>query len=65
MLDLVPHFEGREIRNAADWADRIDPDLRQFFRQHAQSRRPLVLRMDAHLTICFVAGRAIDTRGST
>lgn len=63
VLDLVPHFEGRQIRNAADWADKIDPDLRQFFRQHVHNRRPLVLRMDAHLTICFVAGRAIDTRG--
>jgi hypothetical protein len=63
ILDLAPLFEGRLIRDPVHWQDKVEPYLDYFFRQHVSLRRPLTLQIDAHLTVGFAAGRAIDTRG--
>ncbi|MCP4659181.1 MAG: SAVED domain-containing protein [bacterium] len=63
VLDLVPFFEGRPIREPEDWEDKVLPYLHSFLRQHVRTRRSLILRLDAHLTVSFAAGRLIDTRG--
>jgi hypothetical protein len=63
VLNLVPLFDGRTIKNPADWSDKVVPYMDHFFRQHVSTRRPLVLRFDAHLTVSFTAGWLIDTRG--
>ena len=63
VLELLPFFEGRPIRDPADWSDQVVPYIDSFLRQHVHTARPLVLRFDAHLTISFAAGWLIDTRG--
>ncbi|MCP4655366.1 MAG: CHAT domain-containing protein [bacterium] len=63
VLDLVPFFEGRPIRDPEDWEDKVLPYLDSFLRQHVRTRRSLILRLDTHLTVSFAAGRLIDTRG--
>lgn len=63
VLDLEPLYDGRTIRHSNDWQDKVLPFLDHFFRQHAHTRRPLILRFDAHLSVSFAAGWLIDTRG--
>lgn len=63
VLDLVPFFDGRTIREPDDWRDKVVPFLDHFLCKHVRTRRPLALRIDAHLTVSFAAGYLIDTRG--
>ena len=64
LLDLAPHFDGRDIRDESMWEKRIGPALDRFLRQHVHPAVPIELRQDVHLSIAFAAGRVFDTRGS-
>lgn len=63
LLDLAPHFRGRQILDPDDWNDEIEPYIVHFLRQNATTQRPVTLRMDAHLSAIFAAGRVVNTRG--
>jgi hypothetical protein len=47
-LNLVPHFDGRYIRDAADWEGRVLPELREFILRAARANEHLRLVLDAH-----------------
>lgn len=56
LLDLPEYFDGRFIRNPADWQGKIFPELREFLAKHIDPRRPVLLDLAAHASIAFAAG---------
>jgi SMODS-associated and fused to various effectors sensor domain len=63
VLDLVPEFDERFIRDTAAWRTELLPRLREFLIHAAQSGGDrLRLAMDAHTTLAFVAGTVLDTK---
>lgn len=62
MLNLVPYFDGRYIRNEADWQGRILPDLREFVLAAARSSEHLRLVLDAHVSLAFATGALLNVK---
>ena len=62
MLNLVPYFDGRYIRNEADWQDRIFPALREFVLEAARSSDHLRLVLDAHVSLAFAVGAILNVK---
>ncbi len=62
MLNLVPYFEGRYIRNETDWQRRILPKLRDFVFQEARSSDHLRLVLDAHVSLAFAVGTLLNVK---
>jgi hypothetical protein len=62
MLNLVPYFEGRYMRNEADWQDRILPALRAFVLKAARSSDHLQLVVDAHASLAFALGTLLNVK---
>jgi SMODS-associated and fused to various effectors sensor domain len=61
-LNLVPHFDGRYIRDKADWAARVLPELRAFIVAAAQANDQLRLVIDAHVSLAFSVGALLDVK---
>jgi hypothetical protein len=61
-LNLVPHFDGRYIRDEADWAARVLPELRAFIVAAAQANDHLRLVIDAHVSLAFGVGALLDVK---
>jgi hypothetical protein len=61
-LNLVPHFDGRYIRDPADWTGRVLPELRAFVVAAAQANDHLRLVIDAHLSLAFGVGALLDVK---
>ena len=61
-LNLVPHFDGRYIRDEADWAARVLPELRTFIVAAAQANDHLRLVIDAHVSLAFGVGALLDVK---
>lgn len=62
VLDFVPLFNERFIRDRAWWQERIFPDLSAFLQEWVDLRRPLVLDMAAHCSIAFAAGWLLEPK---
>jgi len=62
MLNLVPYFDGRYIRNPADWEHRILPDIRAFITSAANSADLLRLILDAHASLAFAIGSILNVK---
>ena len=62
VLDLVPVFAERYIRDEADWEAEIYPRLRTFLRRVAGENIRLRLALDAHATLAFAAGTVLNTK---
>ncbi len=62
MRNLVPYFDGRYIRNPADWQDRILPDLRAFVLEAARSNDHLQLILDVHTSLAFAVGALLNVK---
>jgi hypothetical protein len=61
-LNLVPHFDGRYIRDEADWAARVLPELRAFIVAAAQANDHLRLVIDTHVSLAFGVGALLDVK---
>lgn len=62
VLDFVPEFDERYIRDEAEWANTLYPLLKKFLLQAArESERPR-LALDAHTTLAFTAGSVLNTK---
>jgi hypothetical protein len=61
-LNLVPHFDGRYIRDDADWAARVLPELRAFIVEAARANDHLRLVIDAHVSLAFGVGALLDVK---
>ncbi len=62
MLNLVPYFDGRYIRNDTDWQERILPELRNFVLDSARSTDSLRLILDAHVSLAFAVGAILNVK---
>jgi len=62
MLNLVPYFDGRYIRNETDWQQRLLPELRDFVLKAARSAEHLRLILDAHVSLAFAVGMILNVK---
>ena len=62
MLDLVRYFDGRYVRQEADWQKRVAPELRSFLVSAAQGRDTLRVVLDAHVSVAFAAGTVLNVK---
>ena len=62
VLDLVPVFDERHIRNDADWEAKLYPELQAFLRSAAREQPRLRLALDAHTTLAFAAGSVLSIK---
>ena len=62
VLDLVPVFDERHIRNDADWEAKLYPELKAFLESAAQVQPRLRLALDAHTTLAFAAGSVLNIK---
>ena len=62
MLNLVPYFDERYIRNEADWREHAYPNLRDFLRDAASTTDSLCLVLDTHVSLAFAAGAVVNVK---
>lgn len=62
VLDFVPQFDERYIRDEAEWTKSLYPALRTFLLQAAQESDRPRLALDAHATLAFAAGSVLNTK---
>lgn len=61
-LNLVPHFEGRYLRDEKSWNDTLYPELKEFVLSHARKHDTLRLVLDAHISLAFAIGSILDVK---
>lgn len=61
-LNLVPHFDGRYIRNEADWQGTLAPELRTFLVDAAKTTDHIRLALDAHVSLAFGVGAVLNVK---
>ena len=62
VLDLVPSFAERYIRDDADWESELYPKLQAFLEMAAQEHSRLRLALDTHTTLAFAAGSVLNIK---
>lgn len=62
MLDLVPVFDGRYVRDSADWSNELLPRLRDFVVQTARSISHIRVIVDAHVSLAFATGSVLNVK---
>ena len=62
MLDLVPWFDERYIRDESDWERVLYPNLQTFLHAAAADPPCLRLALDAHVTLAFAAGSILNIK---
>ena len=62
VLDLIPHFDERAIREQTDWATTLYPKLKDFLQTAARDNQHVRLVLDAHITLAFAAGSVLNIK---
>lgn len=62
ILNLVPHFDGRYIRDPEDWDRRVHPELRRFVLDAAQTGDQLRVILDTHVSLAFAVGALLNVK---
>ena len=62
VLDLVPYFDGRRIREPSLWNADVAPQVVQFLETHTKLGKAYRLRVDAHTSVAVLSGYALDTK---
>lgn len=62
VLDLIPHFDERAIRDQTEWARTLYPELKNFLQAAASDNQHLRLILDAHITLAFAAGSVLNIK---
>jgi hypothetical protein len=62
LLDLLPYFDNRQIRNNTLWKNNIVPSLQNFLNKHIRDKRHRILYLDTHTSIAFTVGYILDTK---
>jgi hypothetical protein len=61
-LNLVPSFEGRFLKDGADWNADIYPALKAFVIGEAQKSDRIRLVLDVHVSLAFAVGALLDVK---
>jgi hypothetical protein len=61
-LNLVPHFDGRFIRDAQAWNDTLFPELRDFVLAAARANDSLRVILDTHVSLAFGVGAILNVK---
>lgn len=62
ILNLVPHFMGRFIRDEAAWNTTIFPELEAFVLKAARENDHLRVILDAHVSLAFGVGAILNVK---
>lgn len=62
MLDLLPWFEGRNIRFPEQWQTEIYPQVTSFLQETLQAHQHCHLHLHTHSSIAFAAGYCLDPK---
>ena len=62
VLDLIPHFDERTIRDQTEWATTLYPKLKNFLQGAAKDNQHLRLILDSHITLAFAAGSVLNIK---
>lgn len=62
VLDLIPHFDERAIRDQTEWATTLYPKLKSFLQVAARDNQYLRLILDAHITLAFATGSVLNIK---
>lgn len=62
ILNLVPSFDGRYIRDEKNWQAQLLPSLRDFLLEEARATDALRLIVDAHVSLAFAAGAVLNVK---
>lgn len=62
VLDLTPQFDQRFLKDTRDWTEHLMPQIKAFLVDHAKGEHNLRIVLDAHLSLSFAAGAAIDLK---
>lgn len=62
VLNFVPEFDERYIRDETEWTKTLYPALKAFLLQAAQDSERPRLALDAHTTLAFAAGSVLNTK---
>lgn len=62
VLDLVPEFDERAIRNTAAWRDTLVPRIKEFLLRVPASDGRVRIAIEVHATLAFAAGVVLDTK---
>jgi hypothetical protein len=61
-LNLVPHFDGRFIRDEQAWNSTLFPALREFILAAARENDHLCLVLDTHVSLAFGIGAILNVK---
>lgn len=61
-INLVPHFDGRYIRDPAAWKAEVYPELRQFIIDAARGQDEIRLVLDIHVSLAFGVGAILNAK---
>ncbi|MFV2073225.1 MAG: SAVED domain-containing protein, partial [Thermoanaerobaculales bacterium] len=62
VLNLVPYFDGRYIRDPEDWRRSVHPDLREFVLDAARASDRLRVILDTHVSLAFAVGALLNVK---
>lgn len=62
VLDLIPQFDERAIRDQVDWTTTLYPKLKRFLQAAATDNQQLRLILDVHITLAFAAGSVLNIK---
>lgn len=62
VLNLVPSFDERYIRDEADWSTTLYPALKGFLLDAARKEKSIRLVLDAHASLAFAAGSVLNVK---
>ena len=62
VLDLIPAFDERYIRDEQDWETTLYPKLQRFLLTAAKDQPQLRIALDTHVSLAFAAGSVINIK---
>lgn len=62
MLDLVPCFDNRNVREPYVWSDTIFPGVEKFLSEYERTSQPYQLLLDTHSSVAFAAGYCLEAK---
>ena len=61
-MNLVPHFNGRYIRDPSSWKSIVFPELRDFIIKAARGQDEIRLILDTHVSLAFGVGAILNAK---